>query len=191
MRFSNAILAVFLIACGATSSSPAATPEAELAARPPGDARARALCDELEPEVEHGRCAFWGDGITLPGGARVEVLEAAGSRDDGVEQTVAYLILDRPGEERVTATVVQSEDYGGGGEWTDHELGELTLDGGNVSLTYTVRDRVYACTGGPPECSPEESQEVTTLGERGAVITCPIAPEPDYLWEDLCERAEP
>lgn len=141
-------------------------------------AAAPTICAALVDEPESvRRCAFLRGGVSLPGGARADVLELAYDSVEVGEVFEAYLVVRMPNEEfPVTRQLGERTDVPGMS--TDYTLGRLERTPSGVRIRVTNTDTTYPDTGmpGPGRAEVERAR---------LVVTCTLDAETQYY---DCER---
>lgn len=141
-------------------------------------AAAPAICAALASEPESvRRCTFLRGGVSLPGGARADLLELAYDSAEVGEVFEAYLVVRMPNEEYpVTRLLGERTDVPGMS--TDYTLGRLERTPSGVRVRVTNTDTTYPDTGmpGPGRAEVERAR---------LVVTCTLDAETQYY---DCER---
>ena len=111
------------------------------------DAEALRVCEEMGLE-EILACAFRDGGVSLTGGGRVDVLEFE-SRDSGMEETTALLVIRTPEEPEFPTTEELASAHSVPGEDVSYDLGELVVSGDRISIRFAVVSETHPNTGDP------------------------------------------
>ena len=167
----------------ASGQDDVAQPVVEAPAEPPAadvpvvvdmtPAAAPAICAALADEPESvRRCAFLRGGLSLPGGARADVLELTYDSGEIGEIVQAHLVVRIPIDEYPT-TQLLGERSDVPGMSSTYSLGRLERTPSGLQIRVTRTDTTYPDTGGP---GPGRAE----VERSRLVVTCTLDAETQY-----------